>query len=173
MPKFIAVVLVITAVSWAAIAGSFIMAGKAAAKIDMPAATLGLGLFTALPVLLMLLFAGVAWKMARQVDRDMADIGLERSILERLNAQGEIFLPQVAAEIHASAEAVRDAVYRLAGKNLLTGYVDWKAQKLFSREAAALNDAGTCPGCGGKLELAGKGVIRCPYCGSEVFLPTS
>ena len=28
----------------------------------------------------------------------------------------------------------------------------------------------TCEVCGGQLELAGPGVIRCPYCGTEYFL---
>ena len=27
-----------------------------------------------------------------------------------------------------------------------------------------------CPNCAGELELAGKGVIQCPFCGAEVFL---
>ncbi len=173
MPKMIAGILVLMALGWLVVAGSFVYAGHAAMKIDVPAMVLGLGVFTVLPALLMLAFAGVAWKTARQVDRNMADIGLERALLERLSARGEIFLPQVAGELHVSADTLRDAVYRLAGKNLLTGYVNWKEQKLYSREAAALNEAGNCPGCGGKLELAGKGVIRCPYCGTEVFLPTS
>jgi DNA-directed RNA polymerase subunit RPC12/RpoP len=27
-----------------------------------------------------------------------------------------------------------------------------------------------CPNCGGEQAFAGKGVITCPYCGSELFL---
>jgi hypothetical protein len=27
-----------------------------------------------------------------------------------------------------------------------------------------------CPSCGGEVELAGKGVVRYPFCGAEVFL---
>ena len=27
-----------------------------------------------------------------------------------------------------------------------------------------------CPNCGGKLELAGKGIVTCPYCGVQIFL---
>jgi DNA-directed RNA polymerase subunit RPC12/RpoP len=29
--------------------------------------------------------------------------------------------------------------------------------------------SGVCPKCAGKLEVAGKGLVKCPYCGSEVF----
>ncbi|MCX7598893.1 MAG: hypothetical protein N2512_08520, partial [Armatimonadetes bacterium] len=112
-----------------------------------------------------------AWRMGSVFARQAAEIALERGLLERLSARGEVFLPQVAAEMHTSLDSLREAVYRVAGKNLLAGYVNWQEQKLYSREAEALNRASSCPNCGGKLELAGKGVIRCPYCGSEVFLP--
>jgi DNA-directed RNA polymerase subunit RPC12/RpoP len=29
---------------------------------------------------------------------------------------------------------------------------------------------GKCPNCGGELQIAGKGVIKCPYYGSEIFV---
>jgi len=172
-PKMVGGLLFVAAVGWLVAVGTFVAAGHAAGKIDAPATVLGLGIFTFLPALLLFAFGVVAWRMGRVLGRQLADIALERSVLERLSARGEVFLPQLAAELHVSVDAVRDAVYRLAGKNLLVGYVNWKEQKLYSREAEALNRAGTCPRCGGKLELAGKGVIRCAYCGSEVFLPTT
>lgn len=172
-PKTVAGVLFVTSLGWLVAVGAFVLAGHAAGKIDAPATALGLGLFTFLPALLMLGFAVVAWRIGAAVARQAAEIALERALLERLSARGELFLPQVAAEMHTSVEALRDAVYRVAGKNLLAGYVNWKEQKLYSREAEALNRAGTCPSCGGRLELAGKGVIRCAYCGSEVFLPAT
>lgn len=172
MPKIATIVAAVLGVGWLVAVGSFVMAAHASGKIDASATALGLGVFTFLPALLMFVFAGVAWRMARVQDREMADISLERDILERVNAEGEVYLPQLAAELHTNLDSVKNAVYRVAGKNLLAGYVNWDEQKLYSRDAAALNKAGTCPHCGGKLELAGKGVIRCPYCGSEVFLPS-
>lgn len=170
-PRMVAGLLFVAALGWLMAVGAFVLAGRAAGKIDAPATVLGLGVFTFLPALLMLVFGVAAWRMGTAAARQAAEIALERGVLERLSARGELFLPQVAAEMHTSLDALREAVYRIAGKNLLTGYVNWQEQKLYSREAEALNRAGTCPSCGGKLELAGKGVIRCPYCGSEVFLP--
>lgn len=29
---------------------------------------------------------------------------------------------------------------------------------------------GSCPNCGGVLEPAGKGLVRCRYCGTEIYL---
>jgi tRNA(Ile2) C34 agmatinyltransferase TiaS len=40
---------------------------------------------------------------------------------------------------------------------------------IYSAEAKARAAAGRCPRCGGKLNLAGRGVIQCGHCGSEVF----
>lgn len=170
-PRMVAGLLFVGALGWLAAAGAFVLAGHAAGKIDAPATVLGLGVFTLLPALLFLVLGAVAWRMGSVAAREAAEIALERGLLERLSARGELFLPQVAAEMHTSPDALREAVYRVAGKKLLTGYVNWQEQKLYSRDAEALNRAGTCPSCGGRLELAGKGVIRCPYCGSEIFLP--
>jgi DNA-directed RNA polymerase subunit RPC12/RpoP len=40
---------------------------------------------------------------------------------------------------------------------------------LYSVEAAKLT-GNKCPNCGAEQQFAGKGVIKCQYCGSEVFL---
>jgi DNA-directed RNA polymerase subunit RPC12/RpoP len=61
-------------------------------------------------------------------------------------------------------------IYDLIGKQLFTGYVNWQDGMLYSADASKIKEGGKCPNCGGKLELAGKGMIKCPYCGSEVFL---
>jgi len=45
----------------------------------------------------------------------------------------------------------------------------WDEGTLYSRDAAQLHGH-KCPSCGGAVELAGKGVVRCPYCGAEIFL---
>jgi len=37
-------------------------------------------------------------------------------------------------------------------------------------ESQKLTDGKKCPNCGGELAFAGKGLIECPWCGSEVFL---
>jgi DNA-directed RNA polymerase subunit RPC12/RpoP len=52
---------------------------------------------------------------------------------------------------------------------LFSGYINWDDGVLYSKQASQLK-TGTCPNCGAKLELAGKGVVKCSACGSEVFL---
>jgi hypothetical protein len=169
--KNIALVLVLIAVGWLVAVGGFVLAGYRAGRIDVAAAALGLGIFAFFPALVALVVGGVVWAWGRRVDRELQDLTLERLLLERLEARGQLSLPELAAELRVSPEALREAVYRAAAKNLLTGYVNWQEQKLYSAEVGRLGEHPTCPNCGGQLELAGKGVLRCPYCGSEVFLP--
>jgi len=48
--------------------------------------------------------------------------------------------------------------------------VNWDEGMLYSEQASELRERSTCAVCGGQLELAGQGVIRCPYCSTEYFL---
>ena len=50
------------------------------------------------------------------------------------------------------------------------GAINWDKGLLYSVESQQLTEGRKCPNCGGDLQFAGKGLIVCPYCGSEVFL---
>ena len=96
----------------------------------------------------------------------------ERTILNMVLTQGKVNLSEVALELDVSRDEVEDLVRDLVGKNLFTGAINWKDGILYSKEASALKADRKCPNCGGELELAGKGVIQCPWCGAEVFIHT-
>jgi len=72
--------------------------------------------------------------------------------------------------LHSSRDEVQSMLYELVNMGLYSGYINWKEGTLYSSEASELRNLDRCKNCGGKLELAGKGVIRCPYCGTEYFL---
>ena len=95
-------------------------------------------------------------------------IAKERKLLNLVQTQGQVNLSAAAVELNSTRDEVKQLVYDLIGKQLFSGYVDWDAQKLFSVDAAKIK-GGKCPKCGGALEVAGKGLVKCPYCGSEVF----
>ncbi|MBC7286942.1 MAG: hypothetical protein H5T86_02645 [Armatimonadetes bacterium] len=170
-PKAIGMVLVLLGIAWLVAVGAFVLAGHAAGKLDLPATALGLGIFTFFPALALFVGGGLLLRAGATVDRELREIAVERAILDRLAARGQLYIPQLAAEIRCDIEEIKQAVYRIAGQNLLSGYINWQEQKLYSADAAKLSQSRACPNCGGQLELAGKGVIRCPYCGSEIFLP--
>jgi hypothetical protein len=103
-----------------------------------------------------------------------AEVEKQKRILNIVQTQGTVLLSNMALEMNMPMDKVKSAIYDLVGKGLFTGYVDWKAGKLVSADAAALNQAvltGKCPNCGAPQVVAGKGVVRCDYCGAEFFLP--
>jgi DNA-directed RNA polymerase subunit RPC12/RpoP len=93
----------------------------------------------------------------------------QQKLLGMVMTQGKVDVSNAAIELGITRDQTKVLIYDLIGKQLFSGYVDWNAGMLYSTDASKLKD-GTCPKCGGKLELAGKGLVKCPYCGSEVFL---
>ncbi len=127
---------------------------------------IGLGALIALPLIGL---AAVLFNRGRGEAVEDVIIGRQRKLYNMVQAQGQVDLRQVALELNVTRDDVREMVRDLIGKQLFSGYVDWDGGVLYSSDAAKLKD-GTCPKCGGKLELAGKGLVKCQYCGSEVFL---
>ena len=93
----------------------------------------------------------------------------ERAILNSVMTRGRVGVADLAIECDLTRDQVRDYIYDLIGKDLFRGYVNWDRGELVSAEAAQIKD-GSCPNCGGQLQLAGKGLVRCPYCGTETYL---
>jgi DNA-directed RNA polymerase subunit RPC12/RpoP len=115
--------------------------------------------------------AGVYMFLSGQSEtKQFATVEQEKRVLNTVMTRGQVMIPELAIDMGISVDQVKSYVYDLVGKGLFTGYVDWKAGKLISQEASKLQGRTTCPNCGGQLELGGKGVIKCPYCGAEIFL---
>lgn len=93
----------------------------------------------------------------------------ERAILNSVMTRGRVSIADLAIEGNLNRQQVRDCIYDLIGKDLFRGYVNWDKGELVSAEAANIQD-GKCPNCGGALQLAGKGLVRCPFCGTETYL---
>jgi len=87
-----------------------------------------------------------------------------------VTARGQIHMDDLAHELSAPRTLTRTWIYDLVKRGEFTGYLNWDEGVLYSKEARHLTEAGRCPHCNGELSLAGKGVIRCKYCGSEIFL---
>jgi hypothetical protein len=87
-----------------------------------------------------------------------------------VTARGQIRLDDLAHELSAPRELTRTWLYELVKRSEFTGYINWDEGVLYSAEARRLTEKGRCPYCNGELSLAGKGVIRCKYCSSEIFL---
>ncbi len=105
----------------------------------------------------------------RREEREFARLAQERAILDAVLARGQARVVDLALELNLTRDQVRDYIYDLVGKGLFTGYINWDEGVLYAREASQMQTT-RCPNCGGERELVGKGVVRCAYCGSELFI---
>ncbi|HWV35154.1 MAG TPA: hypothetical protein VNZ55_05965 [Thermomicrobiales bacterium] len=102
--------------------------------------------------------------------KDMARIQEQRALIDIVKTRGQVQISDLVLELKSTKDRVQQDLYQLVGRGLFSGYVDWDKGVLYSVEAKQLNGRQTCPNCGGPLELGGKGLIKCPYCGAEIFL---
>jgi DNA-directed RNA polymerase subunit RPC12/RpoP/MFS family permease len=108
----------------------------------------------------------------RRVYTPLALIEKYRQLEAIVQARGQIYLTDLEDELQVPREILHRWVRKLVRKNILSGYLDWEEGLLSSLEANQLEDLEHCPHCGGETNLAGKGIIRCTYCGVEIFLPS-
>lgn len=93
-----------------------------------------------------------------------------RKILDMVKSRGQLPISDLVVELGSSRQEVQDQIYELVGMGVFSGFINWEEGILYSEDAAELRELDRCKNCGGELKLVGKGVITCPYCGTEYFL---
>ena len=101
---------------------------------------------------------------------EFATVQQQKKLLNMVLTQGKVTIPEAVVELESSRDEVEDMIRDLVGKQLFSGAINWDKGILYSVESQALTGDRKCPNCGGELTFAGKGIVVCPYCGSEVFL---
>jgi DNA-directed RNA polymerase subunit RPC12/RpoP len=140
---------------------------------DEQSTTGGMVLGILLALIVMTPIFGVGAYLFRSGSAEKAQYAVvqqERKALNMVLAQGQVTIPELAVELQMPRDEVEDMIRGLVGKQLFSGAINWDKGVLYSVESQALTEGRKCPNCGGELQFAGKGLIVCPYCGSEVFL---
>ena len=163
------IILIVVGLLVGLIAALFFGSGLASGRA-LSAMILGFGLVFVAVVLPLMGVGGFLFIRGSREAAEMAKLAKERKVLDMVEAKGQVRVAEVALELNATRDQVRDYIYDLVGKGLFTGYINWDEGILYSKQASELRGSNKCPNCGGELELAGKGVVRCPYCGTEIFL---
>jgi DNA-directed RNA polymerase subunit RPC12/RpoP len=130
-----------------------------------------LGLLLALLVMGPLLGAGAyLFRRGGQEQREYAQVAKEKQILNAVLARGQVTIHELIVDLQLPREEIERMIQSLVGKQLFSGAINWEKGLLYSVESQKLTSDHRCPNCGGELQFAGKGLIACPYCGSQVFL---
>jgi hypothetical protein len=141
-----------------------------AASAGLSPAGLALGVVLILIVVLPLIGVGVLLTIrGGQESAEMAEVARQKKLLNMVVTQGKVSIGEAALELGLDRDQVKNYVYDLVGKGLFTGYVNWDQGLLISQQVSQM-PRDKCPNCGGQLELAGKGTVKCPFCGAEIFL---
>ena len=130
-----------------------------------------LGVFLALVVVAPIVGVGAyLFRKGGDEQRQFAQVAKEKQILNAVLTRGQVSISELVAELQMPQEEIRGMIQTLVGKQLFSGAIDWNKGILYSVESEKLTGEKKCPTCGGDLTFAGKGLIQCPYCGSQVFL---
>ena len=166
--KSLGIVLIVLGTVAVLIAAMWTLSAYVSRDLTIAALVLGVGLA-------LLIFGPVVAAGAYMVHRGRVEAAWyveaqkERQLLGMVQAHGQVEISDVALELNATRDQVKEWVYDLVDKGLFAGYTDWTKGTLYSRDAARLR-GNRCPNCGGEVVLAGKGTIKCPFCGAEIFL---
>ncbi len=165
--RLIGTILIVVGIAIGLIAAAFLFTNEA---LQSTARILGLGI--ALLVLVApLIGAGIyLLNLGGQETQQQATAQQQRKLLDIVQTRGSVPLSDLVIEMQAPQDQVKAMLYNLVGLGVFSGYVNWEKGVLYSSDASKLRDLKQCPNCGGEIELKGKGVAKCRFCGTEFFL---
>lgn len=170
MTRTVGILLLVASAVACLIVGALLAAGLTSGSLEAGGAILGFGL--AFVVLIAPLAGGgtLVLVRSRQEQAEESEAEALREILDMVEARGQVSISDVIIELKSDLPSVKDMLYKLVGMGLFSGYINWDEGLLYSADASALREGARCKYCGGEMSFGGKGILRCPFCGTEYFL---
>ncbi|GIK75969.1 MAG: hypothetical protein BroJett021_49570 [Chloroflexota bacterium] len=167
--KTVGLVMMIVSAALLLVFGAWLLTAFSTAETSSGGAVLGL----LLALLVMAPLFGIGAYLFRKGGQEQAEyafVAKEKQILNAVLARGQVTVNELIADLQLPREEIEKMIQDLVGKQLFSGAINWEKGVLYSVESQKLTGDHKCPNCGGDVQFAGKGLIVCPYCGSQVFL---
>lgn len=169
--RIIGIAAILIGIGTALIGGLWLVAQTSSGELETGGMLLGAFLVFALAAPLIAFGVFMTVQGGRDATRQ-SEIAQQRRLLDIVKTQGQVRIADVALELNISVDSVKNILYTLVGLQVYSGYINWDKGVLYSEDASALHTLDKCKNCGGSIELSGKGIIKCQFCGTEYFLAT-
>ena len=167
MNRLIGIFLILIGIILGFLAGAWLFTNS---TLTGPARILGIAVAL---IVLVVPFVGFGFYLTIQGGgeaRQEAEAAQERKLLNIVQSKGQVKIDEVALELQQPKDKIRDLLESLVGLGLFSGYINWDSGVLYSSDASKLREMKKCPNCGGDIELTGKGIAKCRFCGTEFYL---
>jgi hypothetical protein len=166
--RLVGIILIVVGFVIAVIAGLWLALQVANEQLGS-GAVVGAGI-AFIPVALLVGFGIFMYVQGGKEAVEESEMRQQRNLLDIVKSRGQVSVSDLALEMNISVDKVKDLVHQLVGLQVFSGYINWEEGTLYSSQAAQLRELDKCKNCGGEIELAGKGVVACRFCGTEYFL---
>jgi len=167
--RLLGVILTVVGLGVAVIAGLWLATQVSSGSLEAGGAIFGAGL-AFIPVALLIGFGIYNFVRGGSEAQEESVMQKQRQLMDILKSRGQVSVNDMALEMKVPVDQVKDMVHQLVGLQVFSGYINWTEGTLYSSDASQLRELQKCKNCGGEIQLAGKGVVVCKYCGTEYFL---
>lgn len=167
--RLIGVILTVVGIGVALIAGFWLATQTGSGSLTTGGALVGAAL-AFIPVALLVGFGLYLFVQGGKEAQQESVMQKQRQLLDIVKSRGQVTVSNLAIELGVSADVVKNMIHELVGLQVFSGYVNWNEGVLYSSEASNLRMLDKCKNCGGEIQLVGKGVVVCKFCGTEYFL---
>lgn len=167
--RLVGIILIVVGFGIAVIAGLWLATQVTSGQLQSGGALVGGGI-AFIPVALLAGFGIYLYVQGGKEAESESEMQKQRQLLDIVKSRGQVAVSDLALEMKTNVDTVKSMVHQLVGLQVFSGYINWDKGILYSSDASNLRGLEKCKNCGGEIKLAGKGVVVCPFCGTEYFL---